>query len=264
MAHFQIDFFSDTLQMGTHMHVILPQKTKRHGFTGQTPSGKLQTLYLLHGMGGDDGIWCRRTAMERYVENTSMAVVMPAGQLGFYTDMRHGGRYWTFLSEELPRVCHDFFPQLSEDPAETFAAGCSMGGYGALKLALLAPERFGRAASFSGALDLALMAKSIEITSFWTDIFGSFDAFQNSENDLLAAAKALAASGKPLPLLTISCGTEDPILPCNQSMREHLMQLGYPITYQALPGGHTWEFWEQQLQAYIGSLLADGCILQQI
>ena len=159
MAHFVIHCFSDILQMSVNLNVILPQCTTRHGFTGSTPDGKFPVLYLLHGMGDDQTIWQRRTAIERYVEGTPLAVVMPTTHLGFYTNMQHGLPYWSFFSQELPALCQQFFPQLTDRREYTFAAGNSMGGYGAVKLALGMPDQFGKAVSLSGALDLVGMAK---------------------------------------------------------------------------------------------------------
>ena len=50
--------------------------------------------------------------IERYVEGLNLAVVMPAVHRSFYTDMAHGGKYWQFISEEVPAVVHSLFPCL--------------------------------------------------------------------------------------------------------------------------------------------------------
>ena len=81
---------------------------------------------------------------------------MPQVHRSFYADEAHGCRFWTFLSEELPAVVASFF-RVSTRREDTFVAGLSMGGYGALKWALRQPERFAAAASLSGALDVADM-----------------------------------------------------------------------------------------------------------
>ena len=78
---------------------------------------------------------------------------MPAVNRSFYANEVHGDRYWDYVSEELPEIVGNFF-RISQDPADTFVAGLSMGGYGALKLALTHPDRFAAAATLSGALDL--------------------------------------------------------------------------------------------------------------
>jgi S-formylglutathione hydrolase FrmB len=128
---------------------------------GVRSEGKYPVLYLLHGLSDDYTIWQRRTSIERYVADMEIAVVMPDADTSFYSDMVHGRKYWTFLSEELPEIVHDFFPNISEKREDTFVAGLSMGGYGAYKLAL-GTDRFAAAASLSGAVDLPIELDGID------------------------------------------------------------------------------------------------------
>ncbi len=155
MALMHVDFFSDVLGMCMDMDVIIPQKTRGQiGMEGTVGDGRYKTMYLLHGMSDDQTIWQRRTSIERYVSKLGIAVVMPTTHLAFYTDTAYGLKYWTFISQELPRICREFFPRMSHKREDTLAAGLSMGGYGAWKLGLGAGETFGAAASLSGALDI--------------------------------------------------------------------------------------------------------------
>src|SRR5690242_21889655 len=102
MAHLRCDFFAESLSLSTSMTVVLPQQTRTQvGMTGRTTEGPPPVLYLLHGLSDDDTIWERRTSVERYVAELGLAVVMPQVHRSFYTDEAYGGRYWTFLSEEL-------------------------------------------------------------------------------------------------------------------------------------------------------------------
>src|SRR3954470_13685669 len=155
MAHLRCDFFSEALSLSTSMTVLLPQRTTTQiGLAGRQVGGPPPVLYLLHGLSDDDTIWLRRTSIERYVAPLGLAVVMPAVQRSFYTDEAYGGRYWTFVSEELPELVGRFF-RVSQRREDTFVAGLSMGGSGALKVPLRQPERFAAAPSLSGALDVA-------------------------------------------------------------------------------------------------------------
>ena len=105
MALLHVDFFSDVLGMCTSADVILPQQTSGQiGMEGKGAEGKLKTMYLLHGMSDDQTIWQRRTSIERYVSQLGIAVVMPTTHLAFYTDTTYGMRYWTYISEELPKI----------------------------------------------------------------------------------------------------------------------------------------------------------------
>ena len=110
MALLRCDFFSDVLELSTSMTVILPQSTSGQiGMSGSAGEGAPPVLYLLHGLSDDDTTWLRRTSIERYVAPLGLAVVMPQVHRSFYTDQAHGGRYWTFLSEELPALVGGFF-----------------------------------------------------------------------------------------------------------------------------------------------------------
>ncbi|MGN1345922.1 MAG: alpha/beta hydrolase-fold protein, partial [Eubacteriales bacterium] len=91
MAFLEVKFFSDVLGMCMSMNVILPQRS----------AGKYPTLYLLHGMSDDHTTWSRLTSIERYADAEGIAVVMPTTYLGWYTDMNHGGKYRTFIGEEM-------------------------------------------------------------------------------------------------------------------------------------------------------------------
>src|SRR4051812_22076552 len=184
MALLRWDFFSDALSLSTSMTVILPQPTSTQiGMTGDAGDEAPAVLYLLHGLSDDDTIWLRRTSIERYAAPLGLAVVMPQVHRSFYTDEAYGGRYWTFVSEELPELVARFF-RVSERREDTFVAGLSMGGYGALKLALRQPERFAAAASLSGALDVGGFSRSPreEDPMLWRRVFGERRT-QGSDDD---------------------------------------------------------------------------------
>ena len=165
MAFLECRFFSEALDVSVTVNVLLPQKTfSQIGLKGVADSDGAPVLYLLHGLSDDESIWLRRTSIERYATQYGLAVIMPDGGRSYYADMFHGGKYWTYLSEELPRVMQSFF-RFSTKREDTFAAGLSMGGYGAMKLALHCPEKFAAAASLSGALDPMLL----KVADFYED-----------------------------------------------------------------------------------------------
>ncbi len=252
MALLHVNFFSEVLGMCMNMDVILPQSTSGQiGMRGNRKDGKYPVLYLLHGMSDDHTIWQRRTSIERYVSELGIAVVMPNVHLSFYTDMKYGLKYWTFISQELPMICREFFPNMSDRREETFVAGLSMGGYGALKLGLNAPETFGAVASLSGALDMVAEMKSHSINDtngVFHNIFGSYEELVGSDDDLMAAARKLKESGKPMPKIYIWCGTEDFLYAGNLTAKDKLTELGYELTYEESPGDHRWNYWDEKIQ----------------
>jgi putative tributyrin esterase len=244
-----VDFFSDVLGMCVQMDAIIPQEAKQQIGMASAADGKpYQTLYLLHGMSDDHTIWQRRTSIERYASELGLAVIMPSTALGFYTDMSHGQKWWTYIAEELPAICRRFFP-LSPKREDTFAAGLSMGGYGAVKLGLRAGETFSHAASLSGALDIAGMARFMDAQWKGTieDIFGPMKKIAGSDNDLFALAERRVKQGN-MPRLYTWCGTEDTLYSQSTAFRDHVKKLGYDLTYQEGPGDHQWKYWDENIQ----------------
>lgn len=258
MALIECDFFSETLKMGVSMNVILPQPVGAAaiGIDGgpmaspeQLPGGGHPTLWLLHGLSDDHTAWCRRTSIERYVSGTGLAVVMPGVGRSYYADMAHGGAYWSFISEELPRVCRRMF-RLSSRREDNFAAGLSMGGYGAFKLALNYPERYAAAASLSGGLDaMGLLDEFPDRRGEWGDMFGDPPEIEGTASDLFAkSAELMAGEHGGLPLYAC-CGTDDFIYGHSAAFRDHAEGLGMNLTYEEHAGRvHEWGYWDEQIQ----------------
>ena len=197
MALISVQLYSGALAMATTVQVILPDRRRARELDGSfgTPrQGTIKALYLLHGMTDDQSVWCRQTSIERYVSERNLAVIMPTTGLQWYTDMAASQRWWAYISEELPLLMADFFPQISQAPEHTFAAGLSMGGYGALKLGLCGEGRFSHVASLSGAVDIARDHEDPDdpaSTAFFNGIFGTNARATGAFDDLYAAAERL-------------------------------------------------------------------------
>jgi S-formylglutathione hydrolase FrmB len=265
MAVIDCKFFSEVLGLNCSMTVILPQQTTAQiGLTGKARDvsdshfRRHKTLWLLHGLSDDHTIWLRRTSIERYVAPLGLAVVMPMVYRSYYTDQQHGYRYGTFIREELPRIAREFFP-LSSKREDNFIAGLSMGGYGALKLALLDPHKYAAAAFLSGALDPAQLAEQMpERRREFEDTFGPLDRIRGSDHDLFALAERVAYEGIDCPRLYQCCGTEDFLYEINQRFRGHAQRLKLSLTYEEGPGAHDWGYWDAMIQRVLAWLPRNG------
>ncbi len=249
MAFLQCDFHSESLGLAISMNVILPQTTSNQiGMQGEKKS-RTPVLYLLHGLSDDHTIWMRRTSIERYAAPLGLAVVMPGVARSYYSDMEAGLKYWTFISEELPKTVNSFF-NVSERREDTFVAGLSMGGYGAFKLALNCPERFAAAASLSGALDpAALFERWPDRTAEFSWMFGSADKIKNSRNDLKFTLKELMEKNRnAVPALYQWCGSEDFLYKDNIEFRDYAKSLNAPLLYKESAGDHNWACWDTMIQ----------------
>lgn len=238
MALLDVDLFSDALEMGTSLSVVLPQSTRGQiGVDPVTvPDRGWPVLYLLHGLSDDHTAWLRYTSIERYATAAGVAVVMPAVARSFYADEPHGHRYWTWVSEELPQRVAEMF-RLSTHPADTWVAGLSMGGYGALRLGLTHPDRYAGAASLSGALDLARMIRRPDRDDLVQRLFA--DGVP-ADADLLT----LLEQAGSVPPLHLSCGTSDVLLPDTEAFAAAARGRGVDVTVDLRPGDHEWGLWD--------------------
>jgi S-formylglutathione hydrolase FrmB len=242
LAWHHIRYYSEALRMPTAMEVLVPQQGK-----------PVATLYLLHDMGDDHTAWFRRTSVERYAAKLPLAVVMPAGHLGWYTDMVYGKHYFAFVAKELPALCERLFP-LSGGREHRFIAGAGMGGYGAIKAGLLAADTFCAAASFSGALDVSNVYDSLD-PRLAADIFGPKEQLPGSGNDLFAAAERLAAqSERSRPEFYMWCESGSPLQTDNVRFRDRLLQLGLSVSYEELQENQGWAGWDMALQRLLAQL----------
>ena len=254
MALLTCHFFAETLRVSTAVSVILPEPAAGQiGLAGSSSDAPPPVLYLLHGLSDDETVWTRRTSIERYAADAGIAVVMPRAGRSFYQDEAYGGAYWTFLSRELPAVVERFF-RVSTVRQDTFVAGLSMGGYGAMRWALTEPGRFAAAATLSGALDLAAPSEE----SLWADevpqVYAGAPVPRAS--DLMALLDD--ADPAALPALYLACGTEDFLIEHNRRFLARAAARGVPVTTDLHPGTHEWGFWDATIQDVIAWLPLRG------
>ncbi len=241
MALLDTRFDSEILDLSLGMSVILPEHPEAWD---QPPA----VLYLLHGLSDDHTIWSRRTSIERYAQHYNLVVVMPDAYKSFYRDMSHGSNYWTFCAEELPMLVKRWF-NVSSDWKETFVAGLSMGGYGAMKLAMDCPGQYAAAASLSGALDLASHVDDDffdhRVRAFKA-VFGDIQSVPCSHHDLIAQLGSMAAI--PATKFYACVGTEDYLYADSVTFRDKATEAGLDLTYEEFPGEHEWGFWDTTIQ----------------
>ena len=234
---------NNLLQKMVSLNVIVPD----------SGDGPFPVLYLLHGLSDDHTAWARRTSLERYVGGLPLIVVMPNGERSFYTDAvdRPLAAYETHLTQDIVGFVDRTFRTTSSREGRV-AAGLSMGGYGALKLALKHPDLFCGAVSHSGAVGIG--QRDFSDNDEWRPIFGAQP--QGGPNDLFALAAKLDPA-HPLAL-RIDCGVDDFLIEDNRKFDAHLTELGVPHEYAEHPGQHDWLYWNRHILdtlAFFGGVL---------
>ena len=245
MALINLDFFSEALGMQSEVLVVMPQRggLGEIGVTNNSGGRNIKVLYLLHGLSDDQTIWMRRTSIERYAGYYGICVVMPNGHRSFYTDMKYGGDYYKYITKELPMRMQEFF-NVSDKREDTFIAGLSMGGYGALKAALREPDRYAAASALSAVTDIAEFCG--ERSELFTAIFGEGQAVPD-EDDLIKLVDA-HKNDKVKPGIFIGIGRQDGLYDQNVRFKKILEDNGYDLTYRESDGVHCWEFWDEYIQ----------------
>lgn len=236
MAFHRIQYFSSSLAKSTAMNVLFPDPNVPRPY---------HCMYLLHGLSDDETIWMRRTSIERYVQDKPLIVVMPDGGRGFYVDAQEGYQYLQALAYELPK----FLEHTYQIDGKWCTAGLSMGGYGALRIALERPDLFKSAVSHSGALGIGRHFPVKGDGSKWEEefirIFGPVEP--GGKNDLVHLAKTC----KELPVIRFDCGTEDFLLGQNRQFTKELTEAQIAHEYEEFPGDHEWGYWDTHVQEAI-------------
>lgn len=257
MAVLTLDLYSYELAMNTSAAVILPE---RRGVPHEPREGAYPVLYLLHGHGQDYTSWIRMSRIEGYAQNLDLIVVMPDGGRGCYVDGVSSHRYGSYLTQELPVALGNWF-RVSPRREDTFIAGMSMGGYGALRAAFAFPEKYGAVCALSTAFRLRAdrlrghgeqglnIPDFPEIEGNFTNIFGSEKDYSGSRFDLETLARKACGRGVPLPRVLQLCGDRDPLAEENRAfaafMERECPEL--PHVYKERPGIHDFDFWDGQI-----------------
>lgn len=253
MALADFNFFSYYLGMNTPLTVLLPEE--RGKLISDKSNRKYPVLYLLHGHGDDHTGWLRKSMLELKVRDRELIVVMPTTHRGFYINGEHGYKYFDYLTKELPLAIANFFHG-SLERKDNYIAGLSMGGYGALHLALSCPNRYAGVAALSAAITPAAVlevgSQMFSVPDFReniTNCFGSLEQIDGSKNDLKKKLLDLK-KGTICPKIFQSVGTEDPLYNANLEFSRWLKREMPDLEYQyaQASGNHDWLFWDSQIE----------------
>jgi putative tributyrin esterase len=249
MGLISYQFTSKMLELSVSVNVLVPGELKK--------DKQYPVLYLLHGYMGNQSDWLRYTALERYMWEYEMIVVIPDGHQSYYTDFKHGLPYFSHIALELTEHLEMLLP-ISKDRKDHSICGLSMGGYGAMKIALTYPEKFGHVGSFSGALNPDQVKGNIPSRQgLFYAMFGD-ESILGTSNDLKYLIETNLKNQKEMPDLYMACGTEDFLYQTNLDFKSFLESKDISFTYFESKGAHTWHYWDQIIQRYLRHINKKG------
>jgi len=242
-------FASPALGAGIPAVVYRPDRT----------DGPLGVLYLLHGYGGGERDWSNAGVVETadavFAEPGAvpLLIVMPGVGNSWYVDSARYGNWSRAVGEDLVTAVDAAYPT---DPrrARRFAAGLSMGGYGALHLATHHPGRFRGAAALSPAIFEDVQAAGafpdFQI-EFFAGAFGSpLDPAAFNARNVFAPLASLGAQADGAPTdFYLMTGDHDSFGLWRGTLQffKAARRTGHAAELRVRDGDHEWRLWREEL-----------------
>lgn len=248
MAYLTLSMYSNVLAMDTDVSILLPEA--RRAAENFKKTEDYPVLYCLHGHGDDHTAWIRKSNIELLTRKLKAVVVMPTVQRGYYVDSPVGLKYYTYLVEELPEKLHKWF-HISLERKDNFIMGNSMGGYGALRIALANPGKYAGVAALSPALPQTLYDYEEEFSRVMALSVGNREDYEKSDNNILNLIDRLEQSGEKMPQIYVCCGNEDPIsLEGFRLLKDYVGKKSVKNVFRFYEGEgrHDWDFWNPQIR----------------
>ncbi len=231
MSLLDVRFWSESLGKQSSMYVLCPDGP-----------GPFPVLYLLHGLGDDHTAWMRWTNLERCWDGLPLIVAMPDAQRSFYCNDRRsgGGMYEDHIVKDVVGYMDATFHTMPNRRGRALA-GLSMGGYGAVMLALRHSDEFSTACSHSACMTYFRTPRKDR-----PELDAIAARHPKGTYDCFALARKHARKGAKLAL-RLDCGTEDSRVEANREFSAHLKTLGVKHEYAEFPGEHDWRYWDARI-----------------
>jgi len=251
MAFINATFYSNVLEQEVALDLYLPNDRAEKSI--KAPDG---VVYFLHGMGSSQKRFREYTAANRYAMDNHLAIVYVSAPMSFYSDMKYGMKYYTYITQELPVFLKSAY-NLDFPREKTFLAGLSMGGYGTLKIGLNNPDMFGAIAPFSAPTNmkgmLAQAKKGITVgdMSIYKAVLGEELEMSETDDPWYLIKKVSELPAEKQPRIRLMCGKQDElamIYKQNVQFNEYAKTL--PLAdykFMSWAGGHEYAFWDRAM-----------------
>ena len=201
-------------------------------------------IYLLHGHGGNYSNWIKRVPeIKKYADDFEVMIVCPDGDSSsWYIDspVDKSSQFETYIAKEVTAFIDQNYRTIKKPQARAIT-GLSMGGHGALYIALKNPGIFGACGSMSGGFNLIETRHKYDLYKRIGDTV-NIEAWKNySIVNIAEKVKNDSLS------IIIDCGIKDQFYISNKEVHDKLLKAGIAHDYTERPGGHSWTYWANSL-----------------
>lgn len=219
----------------------------------EEPGQRYPVLYLLHGATGDYRDWRTHAQVQllNLASRYGVVIITPDGDPhGWYLDSpveSASAMESYFFDELIPYVEEGAGLPVASGPDHRAIAGLSMGGHGALSLALRRSGSFRAASSMSGILDITSHPRSWQIA----DRLGPLEEHRPGWEEHSVAHLLRSGAGKDLPILFV-CGDADRAAWTeNLALHQELTAAGREHEWRSSTEGHSWGYWTAELPLHV-------------
>lgn len=242
-----VAFHSAALGRTIRYRVMLP--------SSMDPDVKLPAVYLLHGGGGTFRDWSNYSDVAKFAEH-KLILIMPDGDYSYYVNSveRPADRNEDYITKDLIADAEARLP-IAVGRENRAIAGVSMGGFGAITIALKDPNLFAFAGALSPAIDVArrpFSMRRIQQSRAFDSIFGPWNSDARHARDPFLIARSVSAAESPY--IFITCGESESLLAPSRFFAADLARQGLPYEFHVVPGGHDWNQWNRQVPSLFASM----------
>ena len=209
------------------------------------PYAQVPVVYLLHGYSGNEKSWLIiQPRLKAWADRDQIMIVTPDGENSWYWDspLDESSQFETFVSKELVAYVDSHYPTRANRLSRAIT-GLSMGGHGALWLAMRHKDVFGAAGSTSGGVDIRPFPKSWEMSKQLGEQSGNkkrWDAYT-------VMTQLDKIENKDLALI-FDCGSEDFFYEVNCKLHQELLKKGIYHDFIIRPGKHNLVYWNNSIE----------------
>ena len=233
-----IQIYSKSMQKNIKAVIVIPDN--------YASTKELPVVYLLHGYSGNHLDWITKAkGFEKAADQYNLIIVCPDGGYGSWywnSPIDPKSQYETFVSDELVKAIDGKYKTIKDRTGRAIT-GLSMGGHGALYLAIRHQDVFGAAGSMSGGVDIRPFPNNWDMAKQLGTYAEQPERWE--KNTVINMLNLLTPNALAI---IIDCGTDDFFYEVNENLHQQLMYRNIPHDFITRPGAHTWPYWTNAIK----------------